>query len=262
MWELLELWGGCFFWIESLMLLLFGVYLLFRNVSLVDLGWSVSFLCCLLILWLFSEGYFWRQLLLTMLVGAWAGRLTWHLARRFSPSQDDPRYERILSRFALPAPLPVKVLLLYLMQGAIASFLSLPFLYIFSNTAAGFSAWEMYGVLVWGIGFWGVATADRELTHFRAEDPTGQGVCMTGLWRYSRHPNYFFEWVIWVAYAMLALGTSWGFLGVVAPLTMFYLLVQVSGIPITEEISLEKRGQGYALYQQTTSAFFPWWPRL
>lgn len=261
MWESLELWGTGFFWIESLMLALFAIYLLFRNVSLVDLGWSVSFLCFLAILWLFSGGNIWRQLLLTLLVGAWAGRLTLHLASRFSPGRDDPRYDRLLSRFAFRAPLTVKVLMLYLIQGAIVSFLCLPFLFIFSNASTGFSPWEIYGVLLWSIGFWGVTTADCQLARFRAEDLTGQAICSIGLWKYSRHPNYFFEFVVWVAYAMLALGASWGFLGCLSPLLMFYLLVWVSGIPITEEISLEKRGSAYELYQQKTSVFFPWWPR-
>ncbi len=262
MWELLELWGMGFFWIEALMLALFAIYVLFRNVSLVDLGWSVSFLCFLVLLWIFSGGNIWRQLLLTLLVGAWAGRLTLYLARRFSPSRDDPRYDRLLSRFAFPAPVVVKVLCLYLLQGAIAAFLCLPFLLIFSNTASSFSPWEIYGVLVWSLGFWGVATADSQLARFRSEDATGQGICSIGLWKYSRHPNYFFEFLIWVAYAMLALGTSWGWFGLISPFVMFSLLVRVSGIPITEEISLERRGQAYEHYQQTTSAFFPWWPRL
>lgn len=262
MWELLELWGTGFLWIEVLMMLFFVVYLLFRNVSVVDLGWSLSFLCFLGVLWFFGKGDFWRHLLCTLLVGAWAGRLTFHLGRRFSPGREDPRYDRLLSRWVFSGSLTVKVLCLYLIQGVIASFLCLPFLLIFSNAASQFSPWEVYGVLVWSVGFWGVTTADSQLARFRAEDTTGQGVCSIGLWKYSRHPNYFFEFVVWVAYAMIALGASWGFLGWMSPCLMLYLLVRVSGIPITEEIAREKHGQAYELYQQKTNAFWPWWPRF
>lgn len=262
MWGLFELWGTGFLWIEVLMMIFFVIYLLFRNVSIVDLGWSLSFLCFLGMLWFFAEGNFWRYLLLTIVVGAWAGRLTFYLGRRFSPGRDDPRYERILSRWVFSSSLTVKVLCLYLLQGAIASFLCLPFLLIFSNGGSQFSPWEVYGVLVWSVGFWGVATADSQLARFRAEGLLGEGVCSIGLWKYSRHPNYFFEFIVWVAYAMMALGSSWGFLGLMSPCLMFYLLVWVSGIPITEEIAREKYGQAYELYQQKTSAFFPWRPRF
>jgi steroid 5-alpha reductase family enzyme len=86
-------------------------------------------------------------------------------------------------------------------------------------------------------------------------------VCTRGLWRYSRHPNYFFEWLIWVSYAVFALSAPWGWIGLIAPASILYLLLRVTGIPLTEQQSIRSKGAAYLRYQQTTSAFVPWFPR-
>ena len=103
--------------------------------------------------------------------------------------------------------------------------------------------------------------ADRQLSAFKA-DPANRGrTCRQGLWRWSRHPNYFFEWVHWLAYVPLAWGSSWWPATLLAPAIMLYLVTKVTGIPPTEAQSLRSRGEDYADYQRTTSAFFPWPPR-
>jgi len=81
------------------------------------------------------------------------------------------------------------------------------------------------------------------------------------LWNYSRHPNYFFEWLIWVAFALFALGSPYGYLGLVSPLLMLFFLFRVTGIPATEAQALRTKGEDYKQYQQTTSAFVPWFRR-
>jgi steroid 5-alpha reductase family enzyme len=107
----------------------------------------------------------------------------------------------------------------------------------------------------------GEALADRQLQRFKA-DPANRGaVCQRGLWRYSRHPNYFFEWLVWVAYFVMALASPWGWLTLYCPALMLYFLLRVTGIPLTEQLSLQARGTAYAEYQRRTSAFVPWWPK-
>lgn len=104
--------------------------------------------------------------------------------------------------------------------------------------------------------------ADRQLARFRA-DPANKGkVCQAGLWNYSRHPNYFFEWLVWVGYAVFALGSPWGWLGLIAPALMLHFLLNVTGIPMTEELSLKSKGDAYRAYQRTTSAFVPWFKKV
>jgi steroid 5-alpha reductase family enzyme len=104
------------------------------------------------------------------------------------------------------------------------------------------------------VGEW---VADRQLAAFKA-DPNNRGrVCRAGLWRYSRHPNYFFEWLVWVAYFVFALPSPWGWLSALSPLLMLFFLFRITGIPATEEQSLRSRGAEYREYQRTTSVFFP-----
>jgi steroid 5-alpha reductase family enzyme len=113
----------------------------------------------------------------------------------------------------------------------------------------------------WAVGLPGEAVADAQLARCK-RDPSRRGrTCREGLWRYSRHPNYFFEWVIWVGFFVVALGSPWGWTTVIAPALMLHLLLHVTGIPAAEAASLRSRGDEFRHYQQTTSAFVPWPPR-
>jgi steroid 5-alpha reductase family enzyme len=110
------------------------------------------------------------------------------------------------------------------------------------------------------VAFLGEITADAQLWRFK-RDPKNQGrVCNTGLWRYSRHPNYFFEWLIWVSFAIVALSAKYGYLGLLSPLLMLYFLLRLTGIPATEEQALRSKGEKYRAYQRSTSPFIPWFP--
>jgi steroid 5-alpha reductase family enzyme len=119
--------------------------------------------------------------------------------------------------------------------------------------------WTALGL--WLIGIAGESVADYQLKQFKA-DPANKGkTCDAGLWNYSRHPNYFFEWLIWVSYFVFALGSPFGWVSLIAPLLMIYFLLKVTGIPATEEQALKTKGEAYRRYQQTTSAFIPWFKK-
>jgi steroid 5-alpha reductase family enzyme len=114
------------------------------------------------------------------------------------------------------------------------------------------------GVIVWLIAVAGETIADRQLARFR-RDPANRGqVCRAGLWRYSRHPNYFFEWVHWLSYVLIGHGEWLTWIG---PVGMLLFLFRVTGIPYTEMQALKSRGDRYREYQSTTNVFFPWFPR-
>jgi steroid 5-alpha reductase family enzyme len=114
---------------------------------------------------------------------------------------------------------------------------------------------------LWALAVAGESLADAQLRAFKS-DPAHKGqVCRAGLWAYSRHPNYFCEWLIWCAYALLAISAPYGWLGLLSPAIILFLLVKVTGIPPTEKQSLRSRGPAYARYQNEVSAFFPWFPR-
>ncbi|HEX3730690.1 MAG TPA: DUF1295 domain-containing protein [Opitutaceae bacterium] len=128
--------------------------------------------------------------------------------------------------------------------------------------------WWRSGACGWGPIFcgggsrlFGEGLADSQLSAFKA-DPAHRGqVCRAGLWRFSRHPNYFFEWTVWVGYFVLACGSPGGWIGVISPAAMLWLLLRVTGIPMAEQQSLRSKGEAYRQYQRTTSAFVPWFPR-
>jgi steroid 5-alpha reductase family enzyme len=113
---------------------------------------------------------------------------------------------------------------------------------------------------LWLLAMLGESVADAQLNLFRA-DPESKGkTCRVGLWRYSRHPNYFCEWLVWVGYFVYALGSPGGWLAAYAPALMYFFLTSVTGIKATEEHAVRSRGEDYREYQRTTNAFFPWWP--
>jgi steroid 5-alpha reductase family enzyme len=105
------------------------------------------------------------------------------------------------------------------------------------------------------------AAADAQLSKFKSDASNKGHTCQAGLWRYSRHPNYFFEWLIWMAYALFAFASPGGSFGLISPALILFFLLRVTGIPATEAQALRSRGDEYRRYQQTTSAFVPWFPK-
>ena len=117
------------------------------------------------------------------------------------------------------------------------------------------------GLATWLASVGGEALADRQLARFRA-DPRHRGkTCRAGLWRYSRHPNYFFEWLHWFAYVLLAVGSPIAWLAWSGPVVMYVFLRWISGIPWTEQQALRSRGEDYARYQRSTPMLIPWFPK-
>ncbi|NBV24448.1 MAG: DUF1295 domain-containing protein [Proteobacteria bacterium] len=242
-----------------------------NNYGIVDIVWAAGFaplaLCYNLVLWNKTYSgdttYRFRCNLITLMVALWSIRLGWHLLRRVASHHpiEDVRYAKL--RVEWGARTGSKMLFFFLLQGVLQLLLSLPFALVHGNPS---KKPEMVWPIIVGFGLWagallGESIADRQLAHFRA-DPANKGkVCQVGLWNYSRHPNYFFEWLVWVGYAVFALGSQWGWLGLIAPALMLHFLLNVTGIPMTEELSLKSKGDAYRAYQRTTSAFVPWFKK-
>jgi steroid 5-alpha reductase family enzyme len=195
-------------------------------------------------------------LLVSALAAGWALRLAVYLLRDrvLAGRGEDGRYRALREFWGARAPR--NFLGLYLGQAAVAAIFLVP---IGAAMRGGpLDAWAAAGALVWLIAVLGEAVADAQLARFRA-DPRNKGaVCRVGLWRYSRHPNYFFEWVHWWAYVLIGHGALLTLLG---PAAMLLFLFRITGIPWTERQALRTRGEAYRAYQQTTSVFLPWPPR-
>ncbi len=192
-----------------------------------------------------------------VLVAIWSLRLGLHIALRSAKIEDDPRYAAFAADWGRDAPR--KMFLFLQNQG----FGSIPLVFAIFLAARfpdpALRLQDYFGVVILFTGIAGEALADAQLKHFR-ERPANKGrVCDAGLWRWSRHPNYFFEWLSWLAYPVIAIAPDygWGFASLLAPLFMYWILVHVTGIPPLEAEMLRSRGDLYRDYQSRTSAFFP-----
>jgi steroid 5-alpha reductase family enzyme len=204
-----------------------------------------------------------RRWLVAMAAAVWALRLGLHIARRTSGIVDDPRYAELRRGFGPQAS--SKMWLLVQKQAVVSIPLALAIFLAAHNPAAALRAQDYLAILVFVLAIGGEALADRELRRFRHGSAARDAICEAGLWRWSRHPNYFFEWLGWLGYPLIAIDVSgaypWGFIALLAPACMYWLLVWVSGIPPLEEHMLRTRGDAFRAYQARTSAFFPWPPR-
>jgi steroid 5-alpha reductase family enzyme len=198
-----------------------------------------------------------RQWLLATLVAVWSIRLGSHIARRTAGISDDPRYAAFAKEWGVDSP---RRMFVFLQNQALGSIPLVFSVFVAARFPHGALRIQDYlGVLVLLIGIAGEALADAQLKTFRS-DPANQGrVCDAGLWRWSRHPNYFFEWFGWLAYPVIAISPDypWGWVTVMAPVFMYWILVHVTGIPPLEAQMLRSRGERYRDYQSRTSAFFP-----
>lgn len=249
--------GAAFLLIMGTMILLWVFYCFNKNASVVDLGWTASFILAVWAFFILGDGYLPRRIVIAAMVTIWAGRLLWHLIGRFRPSVEDPRYTSLLQTWG-KKHLDLKVLTMFIFQGLIALTLSFTFLIISLNTRATWSYWELGGFFVWFFGAWGETIADNQKNEFRSHPENAGKICKEGLWRYSRHPNYFFEWIVWIGFFLFALGSPMGWLAIFAPAIMLYLLLYVTGVPVAETQALKAKGDAYREYQETTSTFIPW----
>lgn len=197
-----------------------------------------------------------RQWLVAAMIAAWALRLGLHIAHRTRGISDDPRYAELIRGWGEDAPRQMFVLLQK--QALVSIPLAVTLMLAANAPAPLWQPLDVLAVVVFAAGWVGEMTADAQLRAFSKDGPGG--VCDTGLWAWSRHPNYFCEWLMWVAFALLALNSGWGLLALAGPAAIYWLLTSVSGIPPLEQHMRRTRGDPYRRYQARTNAFFPWPP--
>ena len=232
-----------------------------RNAAIVDFGWGNGFAILTLIYCYLGPGYLPRKLLIASMVVVWGARLALHLLfdRVLSNKPEDGRYVEL--RKGWKTRIDLKFFFFFQFQTILVVVLSLPFYLMCVNPETSLSVLEWVGAALWLTGLVGESVADRQLKRFK-DDPSNRGTtCRAGLWKYSRHPNYFFEWCVWVGYGVAAFPSPYGWAAVVSPLIMLSILLKVTGIPWTEEQAVRTRGDDYREYQRTTSMFVPWFPK-
>jgi steroid 5-alpha reductase family enzyme len=204
-----------------------------------------------------------RPLLVAGLAALWSLRLGLHIVQRTARGGDDPRYRQLRAEWGDKAS---RRLFWFLqVQAAAALVLALSFAAAAHRPDIGFDLRDALGVALFAVAAFGERAADRQLARFGGDPKNKSKICDAGLWGYSRHPNYFFEWLVWVSFAIIAIASvghyPWGSFSLAAPVLMYVLLVHVSGIPPLETHMLRSRGDAFRLYQARVNAFWPGPPR-
>jgi len=242
-----------------LMFILWLIHLPLENAGIVDVGWTFGVPLCALIFAVIAEGDITRRIVIVGMTALWGVRLGGYLLFRVLSHNEDARYAQLRREWS--GNIPFKFLGFFELQALLAVVFALPALFASLNSAPRLSWLEYLGILLWIGAVAGEGLADWQLKGFRA-DPANRGkLCRVGLWNYSRHPNYFFEFLVWVAFAVFALASPWGWITLICPLLMLFFLFKVTGIPATEAQALRSKGETYRQYQHTTSAFIPWFPK-
>lgn len=231
------------------------------NFGLVDVAWAFGFAPLAAGYGYFASGAVPRRLLVTTMAVLWSLRLGGYLARRVLGhlETEDGRYQQLRRDWG--ARFPTKMFFFFQLQALVLVALSTPFLLAACNPAPRLDPLELTAVVLWLVALGGETVADAQLAAFKRAPENRGRVCDTGLWRWSRHPNYFFEWLVWVAFALLALPAPAGWIALGCPAAMLFLLLKVTGLRYTEEHLLRSKGEAYREYQRRTSPFLPWPPR-
>ncbi|MBC2607990.1 DUF1295 domain-containing protein [Pelagicoccus albus] len=227
-----------------------------ENFGYVDVVWSYS-VGALAILYFVAnyENAISRSLLALALTLTWSVRLGTHLLVRVSNEEEDGRYQEI--REAWKDDLKRRTFIFFQFQALAAVIMSIAPLLAMSTRQSFGAVGDWIAIGIAGVAITGEAIADNQLSKFRS-DPNNKGrTCRKGLWALSRHPNYFFEWMLWCSFPFLTYGTPYFWASLASPLILLFLITKVTGIPPTERNAIKSRGDDYRAYQKETRAFLP-----
>ncbi len=245
--------------ILAYVLLIWIASLVLRNASIMDIFWGLGFVLVALAAFLLGAGYAPRRMLVAVLVAIWGLRLSLHILRRNWGKPEDYRYrawrKKAGARFWL-----VSLFQVFLLQGLFLVLVTGPILAAQASPVPDqLTLFDLAGVLVWAVGFFFEAVGDWQLVQFKRTRASRSEILRTGLWAFTRHPNYFGDAAVWWGLFVIALGVPFGLLTVYGPVVMTILLWRVTGAALLEK-GLAKTKPGYQEYVESTSGFIPWFP--
>ncbi len=245
-----------FFYLFLQMCVMWVVYRLLKNPSVVDTSWSIGLMMSGLI-------YLWwmpitpRNIVISTLLALWALRLSGYLwYTRIYQGHIDKRYTDLSNHWKINQSLGF--FLNFQLQGLLIFLISIIFLLISNSNHPSLTLLDGIAIVMVISGIIGESVADLQLYQFKKRQKGS--ICNIGLWYYSRHPNYFFDWLTWLGFALFAFQSNNGYFGIVSPLVLYLIFTKLTG-PLTERGSVQSRGQKYIDYQKQTSMFFPWFKK-
>lgn len=229
-----------------------------RNNSIVDMGWGSGFVLVAFVILISQGAYVERNLLITLLVTIWGGRLTYYIVRRNWGKPEDFRYAKWRKEWGKWL-VPRAFLQIFMLQGVLMLIIGYPIIVVNANPQPGLNFIDYLGLLIWITGFIFESVGDKQLAEFK-KDPANKGhVIQSGLWKYTRHPNYFGEATMWWGIFLLTISVPLGWSAVISPLTITLMLLYVSGVPMLEK--KYKDNPEFQEYARRTNKFFPWFPK-
>jgi steroid 5-alpha reductase family enzyme len=226
--------------------------------SIVDIAWGLGFIGVTLLTFFLKEGWTTRQFIVSVMIFLWGMRLALHISIRKKGRGEDFRYAKWRHDwgrwFVLRSYFQI-----FMLQGVFLLVIAIPIMLINHSPREGLTWIDLFGIGVWCTGFFFEAVGDYQLKQFKRKPENKGKIITTGLWRYTRHPNYFGEVVMWWGIFLCALSVENGWIAILSPLTITFLLLRVSGVTM-----LEKKYQGnpeFEVYAKRTNAFFPWFPK-
>lgn len=240
------------------MTFLFVIAVIKRDNSIVDIGWGIGFIIVALLTFFTTGSYMPRQIVITALVIAWGSRLSGHIYMRNKGKPEDFRYASWRKRWGKFFYIR-SFFQIYMLQGLLLLIISVPVIIINACSCTGLLPLDLIGIAVWLFGFFFEAVGDQQLKAF-LKDPKSRGKVMDkGLWKYTRHPNYFGEATMWWGIFLISMAPRYLWWNIISPLTITFLLLLVSGVPMLEKKMMKDRK--YREYARKTSKFFPWFPK-
>lgn len=241
----------------SLVLFMSVVWVLYRalqNPSVVDVAWPIGLMVAGLLYLRSAEPITLRINIISVLLVIWAMRLAGYLyLSRIRKNHIDKRYQALSETWKIAKPLGF--FLNFQLQGLLIFIISISFFFASVDQSLALSYVDFFAICIILVGILGESIADRQLQVFKKTHQ--QAVCNVGLWQYSRHPNYFFDWLTWCGFALFGFYHTIGYLSVLSPICLYIIFTRITG-PMTELGSIESRGKAYKAYQKITPMFFPW----
>jgi len=231
-----------------------------QDASTVDVFWGLGFVLLAVVSAITGDGFVGRKAVVATLVGIWGLRLAGYIVIRNWGKGEDYRYQAFRQRWG-KSYWWVSFFQVFMLQGLLMWIIALSLMAAESNrTPDHFAVLDILGASVWCVGFFFEAVGDWQLARFRA-DPANEGKVMrSGLWAYTRHPNYFGEATMWWGLYLIAAGTRWGFWTIFSPVLITFMLLRVSGVALLEKAQVQAKPK-YRDYMDSTSAFIPWFRR-
>lgn len=245
--------------LAAFMTLIFVIAMRIDDNSIVDIAYGLAFV---LVGWsaylIYATGHA-RQQLLLGLITIWGLRLASHIfVRKLNEDGEDARYRKWRKSWGENFVWR-SFLQIYMLQGAVVFFVVLPFLLVIIRPDGALNWIDFCGVAIWLLGFSFEAIGDYQLLRFKKHPGNRGKIMQYGLWRFTRHPNYFGEATLWWGVFLIALNTPYGLIAIISPLLIDFLLLKVSGIPMLEAKYVDR--PDFEEYKQQTNAFFPWFPK-